>query len=94
MKSLPRYTIQPLYRLWLRWAYDDHKIRLTQCHADTAEWTTATVQFHREQFDVLCKACRITGQTTLTFLQEAALERAYLILQLQNSGGGHESRVN
>jgi len=95
MKSLLRYTIQLLRRLWLRWTCDDpYKIRLAQCRPGDGDWTTVTVQFRREQFDVLCKACRITSQTSLTFLQEAALERAYLILQLQNRGGSHESRVN
>jgi len=96
MKSLLRYTIQPLYRLWLRWAYDDHKIRLTKRRRCALGWTLRgfTIDFRRQDYAVILKACRIRKQSTIRFFEEAAVERARFILQTENPGGINENRVN
>jgi hypothetical protein len=89
MKSLLRYTIQPLHRLWLRWTYDDpYKIRLAQCRAGDPGWITRwyRIEFHRPDYDIIREACRVRNQSTIRFLEEAALERAKSILQTEDSG--------
>jgi hypothetical protein len=95
MKSMS-YTIQSLYRLWLRWTSIDYRFRLARRNSRASGWTTRgfTIEFRRQDYAVILKACHIMKQSNLRFLEEAALERAHLILQMQNSGGSHESRVN
>lgn len=96
MKSFRRHTIQPLHRLWLRWFSIEEKFRLARLRSRASGWTTRgfTIEFRRQDYAIILKACRIMKQSNLRFLEEAALERAHLILQMQNSGGSHESRVN
>jgi len=96
MKSILRKTILPIYRFWLRWTSIDFPFRLARRNSRASGYTLRGFRFsfRRNDYALLLRACRITNQDAHGFVQEAALERAHLILQMQNSGGIHESRVN
>lgn len=96
MKSILRKTVLPLHRLWLRWTSIDCQFRLARRNSRASGYTLRGFRFSfpRNDYAVLLRACRITQQDAHAFLQEAALERAHLILQMQNSGGIHENRIS
>jgi len=96
MKSVLRKMILPLYHHWLQWTSIDYQFRLARRNSRASGYTLRGYHFsfRRDDYALLLRACRITKQSAHAFVQEAALERAHLILQLQNLGGIHESRVN
>lgn len=96
MNAVLRSTILTLYRRYRRWVNHDREFRLARRNSRASGYTLRGFHFsfRRNDYAVLLRACRITQQDAHAFLQEAALERAHLILQMQNSGGIHESRVN
>ena len=87
MKSFLNQSFRPLRRIWRRFFSDDHLYRLAKRQSRASGWTlrTFTIQFSRDDYAAIRKACRITKQSDLRFLQEAALERARFILQVENS---------
>lgn len=96
MNAVLRSTILPLYRMWRSWVNHDREFRLARRNSRASGYTLRGFRFsfRRNDYALLLRACRITKQDAHGFVQEAALERAHLILQMQNSGGIHESRVN
>jgi hypothetical protein len=88
MKSLLSYTILPLYRIWLRFAYDAHKIRLAKLQSRASLWTFRTfgIEFLRQDYALVLRACRASRQSVLKFLQDAAIQHAQIILQIEDSG--------
>lgn len=88
MKSFLSQSVQPLRRIWRRFTSDDHIFRLATRQTRASGWTyqTFSMQFRRDDFAVILKACRISKQGSLRFVQEAALERARCIVQIENSG--------
>jgi hypothetical protein len=88
MKSFLSQSIQPLLKIWRRFTSDDHIYRLARRHSRASGWTLRTfrMEFHRNDYATILKASRISKQSDLTFLQQAALERARFILQVENSG--------
>ena len=89
MKSFLSRIILPLHRIWQRWTYDDpYQIRLAQCRAGDPGWITRwyIIQFHRPDYDIIREACRVRNQSTIRFLEDAAVERAKSILQTKDLG--------
>jgi hypothetical protein len=88
MNSFLSHTILPLRRIWRRFTSDDHKFRLAKRQSRVSGWTYRTfpMEFHRKDYAMILKACRASKQSATSFLQEAALERAHFILQVESLG--------
>jgi hypothetical protein len=80
MKSFLRQTISPLLRIWRNLAYDDNKFRLAtrQGRASGWTWKTFAMEYRRDDYAVILKACRITKQTSYSFLHEGYRPGTYL----------------
>jgi hypothetical protein len=87
MKSLINQSPRLLRRIWRRFFSDDHIFRLAKRQSRASGWTSRTfaIEFRRDDYAAILKACRVAKQSSLGFLQEAALERARFILRLENS---------
>ncbi len=96
MNLLIRYILDPVRRAWRRWAYANDPFVIAKRNTRATGYTIRgfTFCFRRSDYALILKACRITKQDSFQFVQNAALERAYLILQVENSGGVYESRLS
>jgi hypothetical protein len=69
---------------------DDHIYRFATGQSRASGWKHVTfpMKFYRHDYAALLNACRITKQSTCKFLQEAALDPARFILQVEHLARG------